>query len=339
MNRSSLLVLGALVFTTGLCAQQPVDPPAKEKQEPAPKQESVEPKPAAEEQRVDRRAQSMRDKIASGKQVITHVRVSLRLRNGNKMMGVVKDGRFVERVDGLRFVDASAIERGAGIRLWYSGGKRNYVFLPFDDVAEYEVMQRLTQKQLDEIELEMSLKEGNKDALRRTDPAPAPSGETDSPVGGASPIGGSPFGQPGGRQPTGSQASGVEPGAQPVAQPVETGTKTDKTTKGGKADAKVEGDTAKAGADDTNKLYFQLLQDYPPAGGWNKERRDEIARRKAVIGATPSEKEQLFVQKFAVWQQACKHFGVDGAGEKDEGKEEESPEEAGDSRKNRRNKR
>ncbi len=314
MNRFTLHVLGALALATGIRAQQPDAKPPTEQQQKPPTQEQPKPadeKPTSEEQRVDRRAQSMRDKIASGKQVITHVRVSLRLRNGNKMEGVVKDGRFVERVDGLRFVDASAKERGAGIRLWYSGGRRNYVFLPFADVAQYEVMQRLTQKQLDEIEVELRMKEqrqvadARKDAAKQAEGAPsAPAGETGTPV----------LGTPAMEQPVG------QPTGSPKGQPAVEQAKTKDAKTGAKEG---EGD----GKDDANvelqRTYFQLLQDYPPAGGWNKERRDEISRRKAVIGANPSDKEKAFVEKFDLWLKACKHFGVDGSATKDNNEEGE----------------
>lgn len=299
MNRSTLHLLGVLVLALPAKAQEPEAKPPTSEPKPA-----GETKPSVEEQRVDRRAQSMREKIASGKQVVTHVRVSLRLRNGNKMIGVVKDGRFVERVDGLRFVDASAKERGAGIRLWYSGGRRNFVFLPFEDVAEYEVMQRLTQKQLDEIEQELRMKEqkqiaeARKDAPKAGEAAPgAPTGETGTPAPGQMPLDGQPAGQPTG---------------QPAAEP---STGKGKTAKGETKEA--EGEAKEGGDVETQRAYFQLLQDYPPAGGWNKERRDEIARRKAVVGANPSDKEKAFVEKFEMWQKACKHFGVDGSATKD----------------------
>ena len=117
-------------------------------------------KPAVKESaRVEKRAESMRESITKGRQVKAHVKVIVRLKNGNRLTGVVKDGRLVERVDGLRFVDAQARDQGAGIRLWYSGGTRSYIFVPFLSLKNYEVVQRLSQKQLEDIEGEMQMAE------------------------------------------------------------------------------------------------------------------------------------------------------------------------------------
>jgi hypothetical protein len=114
---------------------------------------------ATNQRRTEQRAQAMRDQIGSGRPIESHVRVAVRLKNGNVLRGVVKDGKLVERVDGLRFVDAHARDAGAGIRLWYSTGARNYVFLPFTDFASYEVLQRLTQKQLEDLERDLQQNE------------------------------------------------------------------------------------------------------------------------------------------------------------------------------------
>jgi hypothetical protein len=153
------LVLGAAVAVSATAQQTGARP-------------AVEP-PKTEEQKIDQRAQQMRDNLGAGRQVTTHVRINLRLRNGNKLTGVVKDGRFVERVDGLRFVDANAKDKGAGIRIWYTGGRRNFVFVPFGDMAEYEVLERLSQKQLDEIDASIRLAE-QKPAKAGDSPAAAP---------------------------------------------------------------------------------------------------------------------------------------------------------------------
>ena len=109
--------------------------------------------------RIAERAESMRKSITAGRQVKAHVKVQIRLQNGNRLSGVVKDGRLVERVDGLRFVDANARDAGAGIRVWYSGGTRSYIFVPFASLKNYQVVQRLSQKQLMELERAMQMTE------------------------------------------------------------------------------------------------------------------------------------------------------------------------------------
>ena len=56
-------------------------------------------------ERINRRAQQMREQLGTGKAIKSHVKVQVRLNNGNRLEGVVKDGRLVEKVTGLRFED------------------------------------------------------------------------------------------------------------------------------------------------------------------------------------------------------------------------------------------
>jgi hypothetical protein len=248
--------------------------------------------------KVEERSQAMRNQIGTGRQVQSHVRVAVRLKNGNRLKGVVKDGRLVERVDGLRFVDAQAQEPGAGIRLWYSGGARNYVFLPFDGLAEYQVLQRLTPEQLEQIENEMQMSEAKqKEAMRAAAEAQkAATGETTE------------------AQPQDPAVQGTEKPA-PAGEPkYETPQRRAANKAKAEAEAKAaeekDGKTAAAAQQATQKMWYQLLQEYPPAGGWNQARRDEIARRKVVVGAVPSASEQRFVEKFEDWKKACAHFAA-----------------------------
>jgi hypothetical protein len=245
--------------------------------------------PAPKRDRVEERSQEMRKQIDTGRHLMSHVRVAVRLKNGNRLQGVVKDGRLVERVDGLRFVDAQAQETGAGIRLWYSTGRRNYVFVPFADLADYEVEERLSQKQLDALEDELQMDESKReDQIRRTQQptqdAPA-IGDAVPPEGDAAPA----------------------PG-QEVAPSAKVGKKSGKQSEQDAGDK--EKLDAAAALKAQQKDWVALLQDYPPAAGWNQAKRDEISRRKIVVGAVPSEKEQKFVDQFAEWQKACLFFDV-----------------------------
>ncbi|MEO6593298.1 MAG: hypothetical protein ABIP94_00935 [Planctomycetota bacterium] len=52
-------------------------------------------------------------------------------------------------------------------------------------------------------------------------------------------------------------------------------------------------------------LWFSLLQHCPPAGGWGKTKRDEIARHQVVVATKPRHKEMLFVKQFDEWTKAC----------------------------------
>ncbi len=244
--------------------------------------------------RAEERARSMREQIDTGKQVKSHVRVSVRLKNGNKLVGVVKDGRFVERVDGLRFVDAQANDRGAGIRLWYTSGIRNYVFVPFADFVDYQVLQRLTTKQLEELESEMQLKEGRRAEREAADARAAEAAKA--------------------RADGEATGDAVTPPAEgetkePATEEAAKTTPVSKTKKDKAVEAKPEGEGGK-GETAQQRQWFALLQAYPPTGGWNKAKRDEIAKRFVVVGAKPSETEQKFVDQFAEWEKACSFFGV-----------------------------
>lgn len=268
-----------------------------------------------EDTRTEERAQSMREQIDEGHTVRSHVRVLVRLKNGNKLRGVVKDGRFVERVDGLRFVDAQAKDRGAGIRLWYTSGARNYVFVPFGDFAEYQVLQRISAEELANMEQELQMEESRK-AERLAAAARSATGKA----------------QPGDTPPNPEQ-----PGDVPPAPGQESG------TTGGDATGGTQGATTEpapgTGAVDQQRAWFALLQDYPPANGWNAQKRDEIARRKTVVGAVPSAHEQRFVDQFAEWEKACRHFAVGKETKPAEGADGAEGGEAQDSSRDRRRKR
>ncbi len=300
-------------LATALCLATALPLAAQQPSPPAP----VKP----EDSRLQERAQSMREQIDDGHTVRSHVRVLVRLKNGNKLRGVVKDGRFVERVDGLRFVEAQAKDRGAGIRLWYTSGARNFVFVPFADFAEYQVLQRLSETELEQMEKELQMQESRK-AERLAAAARATPGKVDH--GETATVSDQPVDVP--------PAPGQEPGNQGGDT---TGSTKDKTT--GKAPA-TNAATVEPAKDEVaqQRAWFALLQDYPPTAGWNKAKRDEIARRKVVIGAVPSAHEQQFVDKFAEWEKACQHFAVDKEAKPAEGSEAEESTKDRSSRRKRR---
>ncbi|MBL8729942.1 MAG: hypothetical protein JNM25_16070 [Planctomycetes bacterium] len=278
-----------------------------------------------DDSRLEERAQSMREQIDDGHTVRSHVRVLVRLKNGNKLRGVVKDGRFVERVDGLRFVDAQAKDRGAGIRLWYTSGARNYVFVPFADFAEYQVLQRISAPELEEMEKQLQMEEARK-AERLAAAARSAVGKA---TGSEVPEGAGAVGEV-------PPAPGQEPGA--ATEDTATGKTGGGKTGGGKAAGKDATTEPTKGASDVDqqRAWFALLQDYPPTAGWNQAKRDEIARRKVVIGAVPSAHEQKFVDQFAEWEKACQHFAVDKEAKPADAAEAESSSKEHGSRRKRR---
>lgn len=295
-GRIRTVVMLPCLLTLPLAAQQPAAKPAAKP--PAP----IAARPAATDT-VDPRVQRMREQIRDGKEIRSHVRITVRLQNGNRMQGVVKDIRLVERIDGVRFAKADAGDEGAGIRLWYSDGRNNYVFLPFTDIKDYRVQEKLSSVQLKEIEAKLVAAAVATPSVASTepvDPGAAP------PVDGATPPASGPA--------AGSTGQPAEGGAAQVEAEAGKGT----PTSGGTTETKGAG----GGLDAAQKQLFALLQEFPPAAGWSQARRDEIARRKAVVGATPSAAEQKFVDQFASWQQACALFGVEPAKEAEPAVEE-----------------
>lgn len=260
-----------------LCAL-PVALPA---QAPAGKQEA----PGSRQDRqaeVERLAEHMRRQVEEGRMIRSHVRVTVRLQNGNRLRGVVKDGRLVERVDGLRFVRAAEADAGAGIRLWYSDGGASYVFLPFEQIANYDVHERLTSEQLEAIERDAIAKAqraAEERAARLQQEQLARAGQEPQPPAGT--VG--------------------EQGSAPAGEAKETG----KVTGAGNAPPPAPGQLS-----EEQKRLFALLQEYPPKEGWTAAKAEEIKRRRAVLGVNPSEREWRFVQVLADWQRAVEVFGA-----------------------------
>lgn len=298
-------------------------------------------KPAVKKtSRIAERAESMRKSITAGRQVKAHVKVRIRLQNGNRLNGVVKDGRLIERVDGLRFVDANARDAGAGIRVWYSGGTRSYIFVPFASLKDYEVVQRLSQKQLMDLERAMQMTE--KRAKERAVKAGRQAKNNANHVGSAPDTGGQDvqdqsYAQnlaeldkrsgladlPGYTPPPGLRAvdlagrkSKVLPpnAASTGGLPATVGSVTKPAGGSKKASAVVAKATDSVTEMKTAKqelAWAQLLLRYPPKSGWNEAKKDEIARRMNVVGALPSDFELEFVKKFGEWSKACEKNGVD----------------------------
>ncbi len=255
-----------------LSAQAPTPKPA-----PAP---TPAPVPTKD---VDQQVLEMRRQMTEGRTFRSHVRVTVRLKNGNRMSGIVKDGVVVERIDGIRFVAAEASEPGAGIRLHYWNGKGNFVFLPFSEILEYRINGRITAAELTLIEREEREREA---AQKQKQAADAPDAA--------------------------AQAAAQAPPPPPPA-PVVEGVPSPAPTPNGTTGA-AGGVTAELQA------MYALVQEFPPSAGWSQARRDDIAKRQVVVGSKPSASEQRFVDHFAEWQRACALFGGkpasgDGAGD------------------------
>lgn len=290
------LVLLALC-ATAQAQQKPstaTQKPAVTQQQPATQQPApaAEAKPAANANDaatanpvLDREVASMREKVTDGKTFRSHVRVTVRLKNGNRVQGIVKDGFVVERIDGMRFVSAEANDDGAGVRIYTYNGKRNYVFLAFSDMAEYRINARLSTAELAAYERKVkSDEEQKRKALLKQ------LGQEEVPQ----------------ETPAVAETAPMEPAAE-TAEPA-----TKAKAKPGKQGATAEGEDKQGVGQELQQMY-SLLQQYPPAQGWNAVRRDEIARRFAVVGARPSAAEQKFVDQFDAWKRACEVLGANAA--------------------------
>ena len=273
-------------------------------------------------ERGEQQAREMRAAIRDGKVRTSHVKVRVRLKNGNRLTGVVKDGRLVERLEGLRFVEAEAGERGAGIRLWYTSGTRSQVFVPFADLQDYEVVQSLTRQELKRIEEQLQQPERVRRAPAATSVAKAtevqrvPKRRTETITAGRRP--GRPPPPPDGldswaRQPLPPSVEIGAPRAPDApSAPAAPAAPSAEEVELRPATPPVGGAVADRAIATAQQLlvWSELLRKFPPKMGWNAARKDEIARRLVVVGANPSAAESEFVAQFTEWLRACNHHGI-----------------------------
>jgi hypothetical protein len=118
-------------------------------------------------EQLEREIRRKREAMREGKVIRSSVRVSVRLRNNYKIEGVVKNGRFIERVDGLAFVPADLQTPGAGLRIWYYDNTNSFIFLPYSDIASYRIGERLTAAEIGAIEERIRKAQQEADERRR----------------------------------------------------------------------------------------------------------------------------------------------------------------------------
>lgn len=102
-------------------------------------------------QQVRDQVEQMRKAMREGRIVRHNVKVKVRLKNGNKINGIVRNGRFIEKHDGLDFVVTDERER-AGLRLWYYNGTNSYIFLPHASIAHYKLGIKMTDREIQDLE-------------------------------------------------------------------------------------------------------------------------------------------------------------------------------------------
>lgn len=109
-----------------------------------------------EKQRVQNEILRKQDAIREGKVGNFNVRVRLRLHNGSRMLGVVKNGRFVEQEHGIDFVESDRRSPEAGVRLWYFDDSSSFVFLRWADIESHKVLAKLTNEEVRAIEVQVA---------------------------------------------------------------------------------------------------------------------------------------------------------------------------------------
>jgi hypothetical protein len=108
---------------------------------------------------IRQRIRDARKQMRRGEMVQSHVRVRVKLRNGERLEGVVKNGRFVERPAGLEFIRSDMKVKGSGIRIFFYNGTSGYIFIPYRSIKSYRVLQRLSELEVKSIHDEMRAKE------------------------------------------------------------------------------------------------------------------------------------------------------------------------------------
>lgn len=222
---------------------------------------------------LDDKARRMRLQLEDSSTIRTHVRVDLRLRNGNRLQGVVKDSHVVEQKGGaLRFSALMNKSPESTLQLWYSNRNNSFVILPFVDVFEYRINERLTTTQLQAIEQELTARQKELDLLKQQEAAKQAEAAQQRNTG---------------ETPNGGDTVQPAPGA-------------------GTPPKGMTDDKEQKPRDDADLLL--LLQEFPPADGWGAERKADILRRKVTIGVAPTAQEKRFMSVFADWQAAVTKF-------------------------------
>lgn len=102
-------------------------------------------------ERIEKELERTQRLMREGRLVRANVRVVVRLSNGSRLKGIVKNGRFMERLDEREFVQTNKRGPNSGLRLWYYDGTDSYIFLPFDQIRRYKIGETLTDEEVDEI--------------------------------------------------------------------------------------------------------------------------------------------------------------------------------------------
>ncbi len=221
-------------------------------------------KPGSTREWIRKEIEAKEKAMREGKVIRSNVRITVRLQNGSRLRGVVKNGRFIEKHDGLIFVPSERVSEGAGLRLWYFDQTNSYIFLPWATIAEHTIGEVLTDEDIAKMGLEMDRK------ARGARGVAVPAKGT-----GANEAEGSKDGEARG----GEDVPPAPPGG--VA-----------TTKPKKPESKLTPDQK------------ALLAEFPPAAGWGLDKLKALELRKIQVNVWPNEQEKRFIDRFGDWNEA-----------------------------------
>jgi len=209
---------------------------------------------------------------ALGTDPARHLRVRVTLDHGARLTGVVRGGILYESMDrrGRFHRVAGPHVPGAGFRLWYVADSPGYLFVRHRDVRKFEEISKLTSREL--FQLERGLRAKADVILLPYRP------EKDVPQEEAEEVD------------DGAAQERPEPGPGEKDEPAPIGPEPPPGLEEPGAGAITEGE--------------RLLMEFPPHEGWLPERREEIERRKWVLGVFPTPKEKRFLDHYESWKRA-----------------------------------
>ena len=223
-------------------------------------------------------SETQRD-MREGAVVKANVRVTVRLNNGSRLKGVVKNGRFIERIDGREFVRVAERGPDAGLRIWYSGGTNSYMFLPYTSVRNYKIGKKLTDAEVAEIAAEIESArlaaeakrreqaEAKKLAAAKLEQAALEASEADQ------------------QREQAVDKDGIPIPAKPAVEQEPTSMLTEE--------------------------HRALLQEFPPEAGWGLDKLRTLETRKVTVRVFPNDHEQKFMDNFSKWNEAFEIFELE----------------------------
>lgn len=211
--------------------------------------------------------------------VSNHLRVRVTLDNGARLVGVVRNGALYEMMAGDGKFVAAENPRAprCGFRLWHVADSPGYLWVLHRDVKNFQQLALMSNKEL--YDMQRGLR-------RRAEVIVLP--------------------QHPGRGDEEEEADEAKPSKED--EEAERAPKIGPELPPDAGDEPVPGDEPKDEASDepeTPKSPGELLlEKFPPHAGWLPERRDEIERRKWVLGVFPTPEEKEFIESYSVWKPA-----------------------------------